>query len=109
MRCPCCGAEWDIIPVDRLPKFMSRGTVVERVVVILAEIYPGSITRTEIAARIYGSNFPKSEFATVSKMVGDARKMLERLGWTIPRQTSSGPVPGHYRLVRLDEVKEAAE
>ena len=99
--CPCCGSEIDQTPALGLVEVvqgLSRTLVTE-----LAMAYPGTVSMERLIDVLYGDDpqgGPLSADNAISVYNWRIRKVIEPLGWTIPRQNHGG---AHYRLSRLTQ------
>jgi hypothetical protein len=69
----------------------------------LAKAYPGSVTMERMIQALYADDpdgGPERADNAISVYNWRIRKVIEPLGWTIPRQNHGG---ANYRLVRLTQ------
>lgn len=106
--CPCCGHE---IAAPRAPiealEAAPLPTVLRRIVNVLAEAYPRSVSSDFMIAEIYrGAREPEFASNCVSVQMARLRDKLAIYGWTVPRsQGGRGNLAG-YRLAPLGAPAE---
>jgi len=77
----------------------------------LIKAYPRSLGRDHLFELLYQldpNGGPDDIANSVAVRIHNIRKIIERFGWTIPRQRGGTGIKGFYRLAPIEAVKEVA-
>lgn len=101
--CPCCGQSMTAprAPIETL-EAAPLPTVLRRIVNILSEIYPRSVSSEFLIDEIYrGAREPEHARECVAVQISRLRDKLAIYGWTIPKAGGGRGNLGLYRLEPL--------
>jgi DNA-binding response OmpR family regulator len=105
MICPCCGLA---LPDTGAPtEYLLKTKLTKeqkKILKCLLDAYPSSVTRDDLIEHLWGRDRdggPDRAWEIVYSYVFRLRLKLERIGWTVPRNSSGRSGTAFYRLVKL--------
>ncbi|MER9355534.1 helix-turn-helix domain-containing protein [Mesorhizobium sp. M0514] len=104
--CPCCNRPMEAgrAPIDGLAGAALTNQQ-RQMVAEMVRVYPKSVSRDRLFDILYQldpDGGPESISNNVAVRIHKIRKVIERFGWTIPKQHGGTGIKGFYRLAPLD-------